>query len=545
MGPRAPLLPAARSRLRPELTAAALCLLLQLPLHAGWLLDPATTTLANPFHGVHGWAGDVIGGALWQGHWPDPTTQAGFPVQHRARYVAWAVMAVGPAAAAAVAALVVNLSALLGPALGAVAMIRLLRRLEPDATPMGLWAAGLLFGLAPVSLGAAASGQIENAQSWVLPLLLLSLVQAGERPWRLLGVLPLWALGALTSPYLGMLAGFLAPWVAWRVGLRRSLPGLALAVGGLLLAQAWLRPGDFDAASDLFRPNFGSEGWPDLWSTPSPIADLDSLFLGQMDVQVRTFVVHQPYVGLILLLGALAWGRGRRAWLFPLLLGLILAMGPVLAWQGAPVLVAGRPLALPALALRWMDFPLARGGQYYRCALLAVFGLAGMLCRARPGGPLLAIGLLGSVDALRALAGAGLPWPVTPLPVEAWAQWQADPAPGAVLHLPFFSEHLQPNHPIRLAGHTVHGRALSDLPRASAQPPAHPLLQRLNLCTKKGEGCALPALSELDAVGFAFVVLDLAETPERASLALRLEQTWGPPTDSAAGLAWWRVPGAR
>ena len=170
-------------------------LLAQLPLHAGWLGDPAGVTLANPFHGVHAWAGSVVGESLWAGRWPNPTDAAGFPVLNRARYIGWAFLGVAAALHGWVSPLVVvNGAAILGPALGATALVAFARRLQPGAHPAALWAAGVLYGLAPVTLGAAASGQVENAQSWVLPLLLLLLWEGCVRrlPWA--GVVALgWA----------------------------------------------------------------------------------------------------------------------------------------------------------------------------------------------------------------------------------------------------------------------------------------------------------------------------------------------------------------
>ena len=275
-----------------------------------------------------------------------------------------------------------------------------------------------------------------------------------------------------------------------------GLLALGAAAAGLLGARAYLRPGAFDPDRDLFRPNFGYAGPPDLFSTPIAVADLDTLLLGAPELQVRTLVMHQPYLGLALLAGALALGRGRRRHGALALLGVTLAVGPVLAWQEQPLLLAGRAIALPASLLQAVDFPLARGGQYYRAAILGSLGLSLMIAKASAAGwrraALLAVALVGSADALRSVAAAGLPWPVTDLPEEAWAEWRADPVPGAVVHLPMFSEHLQPNHPARLRR--------ADGPRTRPgghapllhPAPSVPLLQGLRLCTRPGRPARSP-----------------------------------------------------
>ena len=533
-------------RVSPAMWAGAAVLLLQLPLHAGWMADPAGVMLANPFHGVHGWAGQVVGDAWAAGRWPSPTSAAGFPLDNRARFIGWAFLVPAALLRSAVSPLVVvHVAAWVGPALGAAAMVPLIARISPDASARGRVAGAVLYGLAPVTLGAAASGQVENAQSWVVPLLLIAAWEAGRRP-RLIPAIPLiWGFGALTSPYLAMMAGLAAPWVVWRGPRWGGLASLAAGALGLVGARAAFAPGDFDAARDVFRPNFGYDGWPDLWSTPLPVADLDTLLLGPIEPQVRTMVVHQPYLGLALLVGALALGRERRAWAAPVVVGVVLALGPVLAWQQAPLRLFGHALALPAVALRWVDFPLAHGGQYYRAAILAHLGLAGMLATARAPRAALVVGVVGALDALRSVAAPGLPWPVEPLPVAAWQAWADDPIPGAVVHVPQFSEHLTPNHPARLAGRTVHGRDMAAMPRSTAAPPRVQALQVLHACTVRGAACPPPDLETLGGLGFRFVALDLAATPERVSLRGRLVALWGEPDGQADGVEWWTVPGAR
>lgn len=534
---------------RPAALAALLTLAATLPFHAGWLVDPASITLANPFHGVHAWAADVVSDALWRLEWPDPTDQAGYPLPHRARYVAWAVMLTAALLRPVTSALVVvNASAWLGPALGAAAMVALARRLQPGASPLGLVLAGLFFGLSPVTHGAAVSGQVENSQSYVLPLLLWALCWAGggARRWAALGLLGL--LGGLTSPYLAMLAGFAAPWVALRVGLRRSVGPLAALGLGLWLASRWLDAGGFDPDADLFRPAWTPAGgaWPPLWGRPPAAAPLDTLLFGTTTPQARAMVVHQPYLGLVLVGAALIFGGRRRAWLFPALVGVALALGPVLGWGEGPLRWGDQIFFLPGALARTLRLPIAEGGQYYRAVVLAHLGFAGMLAGARlqvgwvrRGLPL--AGLLGVLDTARALSLFGLPWPVFHLPVSAWHELAADPAPGGVLHLPMFSPQLIPCHPVRLVGRVFHGRPISDMPRSWREPTDMPALLDLHACTKLGAGCSPPSTAALAALGFRYVVIDLDDVPERKTLLRRLTARWGPPEEEVDHLVWWRI----
>ena len=475
-----------RAALRAACLAFAAVVLAQLPLHWGWLSDPSGTTLANPFHGVHAWAVSVVTDALQAGGWPDPTREAGFPVEHRARFVGWAFLAAGVGLSPLLDGVtVLNLAAWLGPALGGAAFVFFAHSLVRESQRPGLLAGGIVYGMAPVTLGAAASGQVENAQSWVLPVLLWALHRWRTQPhcWPLL--LLLWAFGAGTSPYLGLFAGLAAPLMLWRARSRATLGALGAAAGGLLLARWAIQPGRFEPDRDVFRPNYGYDGWPELWSSPLPVADLDTLLWGAVETQVRTLVVHQPYLGCAALAAALAFGVHRKRWLALFGLGLGLALGPVLAWKGAPLTVGGAALALPATVLRWIDFPLAHGGQYYRAAILCSLGLAGMLVASRSRWVVL-LAVLAAADAVRSFGGVGLPLPTIGLPTQAWQQWAADPEPGAVVHVPLQSEHLQPNHPVRLAGRVVHGRALVAMPRSDTQPPRQQALRILDACTRRG-----------------------------------------------------------
>jgi hypothetical protein len=529
-----------RASRHPCWVAALLTLILQLPLHSGWLLSPSSAVLDNPFAGTHAWAVEVVGESLWRGESPFWTDRAGFPRERSARYLGWAFLLPGALLHGWLPGLwVVGFAVLMGPSLGAAMATRLFIRLKTAGSTEALIAAGIFFGLAPVTLGAAVSGQIENTQSWILPLLLWIVMWAGSQGRSWFAVAAIWLLGSLTSPYLAMTAGLALPWLIWREGWRTfwaaSLVAVcSMAVGGLLLS-----PGEFEGTTHLFKPAYGRGELPYLWSNPLPVADLDSLFGGTPEHQPRHAVMHQPYIGLILLAGALAFGRQRISWGIVTLIGLIVAMGPTLAWQGEPFRVAGAVVPLPARVFQWLELPPARGGQYYRFVLLAHLGLAGMLATARFRRLFLPLLALGAFDVGRSVAAYGIPWPTQELPRAAWSEWSEDPTPGAVVHIPMLSPHTLPCSPIRLAGQASHGRSLADLPRGHTELEETSVLGQLDRCTRRGSGCELPSLSSLQEQGFRYVVLDLPQVPERIGLMNRLNKRWGFPDGQSGELTWW------
>ena len=518
--------------------------LAQLPLHWSWLVDPTGSLIANPFLGGHVWAADVVGDALWHGHWPGRTLEAGFPLMREARFTTWAVLLVAGLLRPLLSPLVtVPLATLLGPALGAWTFVGLMRRLSPSASSTGLLVGGVLFGLAPVTLGAALSGQVENSQTWVLSGLLWATAWAwAGGAGRALWLAPIWAFGAGTGPYLGMLAAFALPWLWWALPAEQRRAGAVISGGiaaglGLLLVRRWLALPDFDPDLHLFRPAYEGVGFPPLDRDPPPAAPLDALLLGRTHAQVKALVVHQPYLGLVLLGVGLLFGKERRRYGALAVVGVLLSIGPEPRWGADRLSLLGHEIPGPAVIARWLSLPIAHGGQYYRAVLLAHLGLAGMVAGARPS--FAGLGLLGVADALRAVALVGIPWPVMALPTGAWERWAADPEPGAILHLPMKSPGLVPNQPVRLAGHAVHHRPVSDTPRGQVEAPGDPLVAQAWSCLNRGAGCAPPGLAELGGAGFRYAVVDLPEGPERMNLMSRLRRAWGQEEGEVEGLSWW------
>ncbi len=526
---------------RLEGLALALALLLTLPLHLGWLGDPSGRLLHNAFQGGHAWALQVVADSLLSGQWPGVTGQAGFPHPREAAWLGWGshLLLLLPSRMFGAVAMT-NLASWLGPALGAPALVLLGRRLLPQVQAPALLAGGLLYAASPTTLAMAGSGQLEKAQAWVLPLLLWVLLWALEGAWiRLLAVLPLWLLGACTSPYAAMFAGMMVPWLIWlrRADWRRLLAGGALALAALLLARAYLDPLAVGELGAVFQPAY-TERNPPLIGQPMPVADLDTLLWGRPDRGVDPPLMHMPYLGLVFAGGALALGRWRKQALIPVILGVLLALGPALTWFEQLVTLGDHQVWLPAALVQGLELPLARGGHYYRAMVLAHLGLGLLLASARVGWRwLVPLVLLGAVDAGRSVATYGLPWPTLELPTRAWRGWSSAP-PGAVLHLPVQGRGLIANHPVRLAGHAVHGRAVSDLPGMNPEPGGE-LGQAIACITEQRGLCDLDAGQTLIGQGFAVVALDTPDESDRAKLLAGLKQGLGPPAGSEDGLVWW------
>ena len=499
-------------------------LALTAPLHGGWLVDPAGSTLANAFHGTHAWAAHVVQVDLWGGAAASPTALGGFPVERGAAYIGWGFLA--PVAAFGIKPIVgVNLAGWLGPALGAAAFVGLAVQVG-RWRPVGLLAGAVLFALSPTTLGMVLSGQVEKAQAWVLPLL-LAVWMWGARGawWRLVVVFGVWLVGALTSPYLAMFAGLLVPWGMWvREERVRLAVGAGVALVALLVARAYLL-----GEGGVFAPAYDPDGFPPLWGETMPVADLDTLLLGEAAAVGDVALLHSRYLGLALAIGAIALGWKARSWVVALV-GVLVALGPELGVDRHPLLIGGHAIPMPAVVFQWLDLPLAHGGQYYRGLVVAHLGLGLMLVASARRWVWLVLAL-GVADALRVVAPFGVPWPTWDLPTAAWRAWDRAPE-GAVLHLPLNGSGRPPNNPIRLAGVSVHGRPVVDLPRMTSPPDE---LAEFITCVElhNGRDCS----GELP--GVAIVAVDPSDS--RKELVESVRRVLGDPTDGHDGVTWWAV----
>ena len=527
---------------RPGWLAAAAflaALVIQIPLHAGWLVDPAGRTIANAFHGVHIWSTDVIAQAFWGLEWPSPTHEAGFPEERAPAFMGWAYHLVFvPLAPFVSVVALINLAAWVGPALGAAAFVVLAWQLVEKPSPAGVFVGSVLYALSPTELAMALSGQVEKAQSYVLPLCLAVVLWASRGSiWRVAAVLPVWVLGACTSPYLAMFAALLLPWLLWlrREEWKRFCLASSLVPVALLVARWYLDPAGAGSVDPIFTPAYMADGFPPLFGTPMPVADLDTLLWGAPEQQIDSVLLHNPYLGAVWLIGALALGSARKRWLYPLLLGVLVAMGPVLAFQGRPV----ADIPLPAAIFQWLDLSLAHGGHYYRGLVVAHLALAGLLITSRSRWLWLVL-VLGAADAIRSVAAYGIPWPTMELPRSEWKAW-ASWDEGAVLHLPLEGPKLLPNNPVRLAGHAVHQRPVRDLPQMNPRP-VDPDLDAFVECIERFRGrCEGDEIERLKGVGFAIVALDTPDPGTKNRLLPALERVLGEPDGGNDALLWWRL----
>lgn len=299
---------------------------------------------------------------------------------------------------------------------------------------LGAFTAGVAYAGSALYWSHVHNGVSESLGIGWLPLALLALDAADS--WRgavlAAGVV---AVAALSSPYLAVcvaVAGLI------EASARRSRhAGVALAAG-LALAVPWYaamalvlrRPDNLVGIKDpheiaLLRRTIGAADprtfvWPGGWRSP----DFRKISRYGEDY------LHAPYLGVAWLLSALTVGW-RREWLW-VILGVVLACGPVLVADGSAVLLPGNlGIPLPYLVIERLP-GLSSLSLVYRLALLAQLGLALLAGRAvaRFGPALLVAGLL-DVWLLSPLR-LGPDWATLPDP----APFAAIDAPGAVVDWP-------------------------------------------------------------------------------------------------------------
>ncbi len=475
------------------LTAAALSLVVTLWLLGLSPLDLADSRVVSAFHDGHVWAFDHIFRMLIGIEAHDGVTERiGYPGPVLVRFIAWA-----PALLAA------PLQPLLGPlgayntvmvaspALAVVAAWGLLRR----ATAVGSWTAAglaLTYGLCPYALGVLQSGQAAKLQHWLLPVCLLAISWAVRGPWRPIGLVAC-ALGGLamafttpsTALFLPLAAGV---WVLAELLEQRPLfepKRWAFAAGSLAALAAGMFPaklylGDLRRAGMMlaFEPRAQSVMELTGLPYPAPMAQPEGLLLGVGGLaQQASDASHVVYLGLPLLVLAVVAGfrrgRGRIAGWGLLLVGVVVALGPVLVSGDAFVLWDERRLRLPAAILEALHYPTRTSGMYYRAVLLASLGLPLLLAAGWPRRGLRwlvlaawGIGLLQIADGWR--IGRQLwPPPSGELPGQALLEaMAADPVPGAVLDLPVEGGSWEGGN--AMIASTVHGRATTGLPRQTS-----------------------------------------------------------------------------
>ncbi len=501
-----------------------------------WLLglapwDLADTRIVSAFHDGHVWAFDHIARMLVgsEGH-GGVTERIGYPGPVLARFIGWApaLMAaplqplLGPLGA-------YNLVMVLSPALAVGAAWALLRR----ATRVDSWTAAglaLAFGLCPYALGVLQSGQVAKLQHWLLPASLLAVSYALRGPRRSLGLVACVLAGAamaFTTPSTALFLPFAAgAWVLSELldqrpfldRARLAFSGLALAALGLGMLPARLYLGDLRRAGMLLAFEPRSQSVLELSSLPypAPVAQPEGLLLGLGGLAQQAWdASHVVYLGLPLLalamLAGLRRGQGRWAGWGLLVLGVVLALGPVLVSGDEFALWHGRRLRLPVVLLEALHYPTRSSGMYYRAVVLAALGLPLLLASGWPrrhrrwlGLAAWSLGLLQVADGWRATRTLWPP-PSGPVPGQAMLEaMAADPLPGAVLDLPVEGGSWEGGN--AMVASTIHGRSTTGLPRqtsASYLPQTARLAALVDQALGLGDSRAAGAL--LAARGYRYL----------------------------------------
>jgi hypothetical protein len=368
-------------------------------------------------------------------------------------------------------------------------------------------AAGLGFGLAPVLLASVHNGNPDVTPVFWLPLVALLAERAGEDRVSAGGLGLALALAPGWSPYVGVMAGLVAlvvtPWPrtrrAWgHLGAAAmvGVVGLGLwaafymgAVEGALVLKRAATPVEPGAASlrgflDPRSVGGGADGWSrHRW------------YLGAVGVGLGAVGVRE-----------LGWRSAR-----PLALvaaGVLLALGPTLQWDGAPLDIAGQRLALPGAA--WIQVPGLDGLRLVwryaalaslGVALLAAHGVAALPVRARWVGALL-LGL-----DLLLLGGGRADLRAGPVRDDGGCVLLEGREPGPVLSLPHDHEERG------LLGQTCHGMPVAG---SLNRVPGRPV-----------QGAIQAGPAALRGMGFRWLLLDPGAPGDGGAEAARLATALG------------------
>lgn len=311
------------------------------------------------------------------------------------------------------------------------------------------WIAGVGYQLAPIIVSHLHNGSSEAIAAGWLPLAALALWRVTESPTprRVVAAGVALAVCAIGGWYAGVGAWcvvvgiFLFHRPIWRqlaltagLALLLTLPvakavrdvaraddGLVEIKGGADLARLRRTIGPSDPRTFFAPGSFRSPDFPHLQGAPSDY-------------------VHTTYLGYVLLTLALVglWRRpeGRRSgpWLVAGLMGVVMALGPVVVIDGFPLAIRGRAIPLPYLAIEGLP-GFNTLSLLYRIAGVSAMSLAVLADRAIVGrlSPLFAL-LVGLETALVSPAH-GLP-AVSNVPHSPALQELAAAPDGAIINLP-------------------------------------------------------------------------------------------------------------
>lgn len=507
----------------------------------GHLLEPASSLIFHPY------GADVI--QLYGSDLVSPVLLGQIPMSPMLAHNLWVVML------------------LVFGALGAAALAR-----DRGAHVGGALLAGVVFESAPFFLHEMLNGTSEILAAGVLCWFALALFRLLERPSWGAGVALGLATGlaASTSAYnaffavligLCVLAGRLATRVepvlpgpvvrAGLVGVAVSmLFGVPLAVlqathgAGATLARRedWLHqdpplPDSFASLSDWLDPR---------------AADLPALMPMPGGEAFEYWTTCTVYVGWVVAALALVGARRRQLRTSGTLAALVvvgglLAMGPVLRWNGVAVNVFGMSLPLPGVVVAELFPPYVLTAIHsYRYTAVVMLGLAVLASGAvrtwRMGA--LASGLV----LAEAIFVSPVPWPAatTALPPSPVLTRLAASPPGAVLTAPSEAENLHDLGRLLMA-QTVHGHPVHDggIHRRAGDAATvlfreNPLLESIS---RRGEpGLPGPkalrwSLEKLQDSGYGYILVPA----EEAAFLDAAVQALGDPVDRDARWVRWDV----
>ncbi len=453
------------------------------------LLDPSGHIIGATqadFYGV-AFGMDHLARHLVEGQWPPLHTT-------RLEYPAGAVLLItdlpemlllAPVTALFGPAVAFNLLQVLHHALAAAAAWWCARTLGFGLSGRALVA--LAFAFAPALVGTTFN-QNPDATAWYWVPLAAGLA-AGAQGWRRAALAGLCVgLAAWCTPYAAVMAGvalvLLLPGRDWRRWVA-AIGVAALVGGGAALLYLWSVkvPG-----SAVFKPggNEALHGAATLWGLLTPRPQLHT----NLGWEASNFV-HDGYLGLSLvslgLVGALWSRRGR--WLLLALMGLLMALGPVL------VHTEGFELRNPLWALG-NRIGLERLWQYHRYTALAVmalaFGAGGLAHRLGRWG--WALVLVVAVDLL-VLTGAWQRLGAAPIFDDGACELLQELPEGPVYDLPPGS------HELWLYAATCHGRPVNS---GINRPDGRYLASSFRIAGGSDPALRLAVLEQL---GFRYLVL--------------------------------------
>lgn len=403
--------------------------------------------------------------------------------------------------------LVLSLNALAGHALG--------RHL--GGSEGAGWLGAVAFGLSEPILREANLHHAPQAMAFFGPAYLLALLRLREAPGVGRAVLAgaLLAGSALAYWYQGLFFGLAGLFLLSGIPpARLLLVGLSCAL--LCLPALWpylstwgeipLTAGAEPPPAVEMPPGIAALGAKEgfvAWHGADPLFPFQAT---PMDLSNRVSLA-------LVLAAALGWRRGaRRAFAGIALLGGLMVLGPVLLWEGEPVLLAGETIPLPFAALRALHPVLERLTWPERFGVLIPLGLIGLAARApRPG--LFALAVLAET----LLLSRNLPLQAVDLEGRRCHAELRGGGEGAVVELPLRRPGLQAQ---RAGVHRrFHGRASVNpilLPPGARPPEAFERWRServLLRALERLDGAALDSvraedLAALRQDGVRFVVLD-------------------------------------